>query len=54
MLFDCPRQNINQSSEYLKVIYTKCSMFHAIINYQFENCREVGEENSSCFKVLLE
>ena len=36
MLFGCPRQNINQSSENLKVIYTKCSMFYAIINYQFK------------------
>ena len=30
----CPRQNINHSSENLKVIYIKCSMFHAIIKYQ--------------------
>ena len=36
MLFGCPRQNINQSSENVKVIYTKCSMFYAIINYQFK------------------
>ena len=36
MLFGCPRQNINHSSENLKVIYIKCSMFHAIINYQFK------------------
>ena len=36
MFFGCPRQNINQSSENLKVIYTKCSMFYAIINYQFQ------------------
>ena len=32
----CPRQNINHSSENLKVIYIKCSMFYAIINYQFK------------------
>ena len=31
MLFGCLRQNINHSSENLKVIYIKCSMFYAII-----------------------
>ena len=36
MLFGCPRQNINHSSENLKVIYIKCSMFCAIIDYQFK------------------
>ena len=36
MLFACPRQNINLSSENLKVIYIKCSLFLAIINYQFK------------------
>ena len=36
MLFGCPRQNINHSSANLKVIYIKCSMFYAIINYQFK------------------
>ena len=36
MLFGCLRQNINHSSENLKVIYIKCSMFYAIINYQFK------------------
>ena len=36
MLFACPRQKVNHSSENLKVIYTKCSMFYSIINYQFE------------------
>ena len=35
-LFGCLRQNINHSSENLKVIYIKCSMFYAIINYQFK------------------
>ena len=35
-VFGCPRQNINHSSENLKVIYIKCSMFYAIINYQFK------------------
>ena len=34
--FGCPRQNMNHNSENLKVIYTKCSMFYAIINYQFK------------------
>ena len=36
MLFGCPRQNINHSSENLRVIYTKSSMLYAIINYQFK------------------
>ena len=36
MLFGCLRQNINHSSENLRVIYIKCSMFYAIINDQFE------------------
>ena len=36
MLFGCLRQNINHSSENLKVIYIKCSMFYAIINHQFK------------------
>ena len=36
MLFGCPRQNINQSSEKLKVMYIKCSMFYATSNYQLK------------------
>ena len=36
MRFGCPGQDMNHSSENLKVIYTKCSMFYAIIDYQFE------------------
>ena len=36
MLFGCPRQNVNHSSENLKVIYIKRSMFYAINNYQFK------------------
>ena len=36
LLFCCPRQNINYSSENLKVIYIKYSMFYAIINYQLK------------------
>ena len=36
MIFGCPRQNMNHNSEHLKAIYTKCSMFYAIINYQFK------------------
>ena len=35
-LFGCPRQNINHSLENLKVISIKCSMFYAIMNYQFK------------------
>ena len=34
--FGCPRQNRNHSSENLKVIYINCSMFYAVINYQFK------------------
>ena len=33
MLLGCPRQNINHSSEKLKVIYIKCSYIYPIINY---------------------
>ena len=36
MLFGRPRQNINHSSENLKVTYIKCSVFYAIIDYQFK------------------
>ena len=35
MLFGCPRQNINHSSENLRVIYIKCS-FYGISNYQLK------------------
>ena len=38
MLLGCPRQNENHSSENLKVIYIKRSMFYAINNYQFKTC----------------
>ena len=59
MLFGCPRQNINQSSENLKVIYTKCFMFYAIINYQFKrselkNVEKLVKETVQALKVLLE
>ena len=36
MMFGCPRENMNHNSEHLKVIYTKCSMFYAIIKYKFK------------------
>ena len=39
MMFGCPRQNMNHNSEHLKVIYTKYSMFYAIINYQFKRSK---------------
>ena len=32
----CPRQNINHSSVNLKVYYVKCSIFYAMISYQFK------------------
>ena len=44
MLFGCPRQDMNHSSENLKVIYTNCSMFYAIINYQFNTSELKNEE----------
>ena len=34
MLFGCLRQNINHSSENLKVFYIKWPLFYSIINYQ--------------------
>ena len=54
MLFGCPRQNINHSSENLKVIYIKWSMSYALINHQFKTSEDVGEANSSSLQVLLE
>ena len=36
MLFGCPTENMNHSSENLKIIYAECSMFCALINYQFK------------------
>ena len=45
MLFGCARQNINHGSENLKVIYIKCSMFYAIINYQFKTSELKSVEN---------
>ena len=58
--FVWPRQNINHGLENLKVIYKKCSMFYAIINYHAildkwtEKRKEVGEANSSNLKVLID
>ena len=53
MLFGCPRQRINHSSEKLKVIYIKrfCLVQELIINLRQAN-RECGEANSSGLKVL--
>ena len=45
MLFGCPRQNINHSSENLNVIYIEFSMFYAIINYQFKTSELKTVEN---------
>ena len=45
MLFGCLRQNMNNSSENLKVIYIKWSMFYAIINYQFKTSELKNVEN---------
>ena len=45
MLFGCLRQNINRSSMNVKVIYIKCSMFYAIINYQYKTSELKNVEN---------
>ena len=45
MLFGCPRQDINRSSVNVKVIYIKCSMFYAIINYRFKTSELKNVEN---------
>ena len=39
----CPRQNINHSSERLKVIYIRVFMFYAIINHQWKNVKTLVE-----------
>ena len=44
MMFGCPRQNMNHISEDLKVIHTNCSMFYAIINYQFKRSERKNVE----------
>ena len=45
MLFGCPRQDISRSSVNVKVIYIKCSMFYAIIDYQFKTSELKNVEN---------
>ena len=54
MLFGCPRQNINHTSENLKVIYIKCSMFYAIINNHFKTSvlKNVGKMVKQTVKAL--
>ena len=57
MLFACPRQNINHRSENLKVIYLNCSVFYAIINYQFKRSELKNVEKlvkQMCIFVLCE
>ena len=59
MLCVCLRQNVNHSSENLMVIYIKCSMFYAIINYQvktseLKNVEELVKQTVQALKVLLE
>ena len=58
MLFGCPRQNINHSSENLKVIYIKCSLFFAIINYQLKtgglkNVEKLVKQTGSSLSAFL-
>ena len=53
MLFGCVRQNINDSSEKLKLIYIKNFLSYAIkIDKRTEKYRDVGGGNSSSLKTL--
>ena len=45
MLFGCPRQKINHSSEKLKVIHMKRFLSYARINYQFKTSALNNAEN---------
>ena len=59
MLCVCLRQNVNHSSENLMVIYIKCSMFYAIINYQvktseLKHVEKLVKQTVQALKVLLE
>ena len=54
MIFACPRQNINHSSE--KVIYIRHLSFYAIINYRFKiselkNLEKLMEETVQILKL---
>ena len=51
MLFGCVRQNINDSSEKLKLIYIKNFLSYAIKTSKLKN-REVSGGNSSSLKTL--
>ena len=49
---------MNHSSENLKGIYTKCSMFSTIINYQFEaselkNVKKLVKQKAQALKPLI-
>ena len=51
-------ENINHNSENLEVIYLNCSVFYAIIYYQFKtselkNVEKLVEKNSSSLEVLI-
>ena len=52
MFFGCPRQNMNHSSENLKVIYTKCSMFYAIVNYQFKTSELTNDSEANSSSLI--
>ena len=59
MLFGCPRQNVNHNSENSMVIYVKCSMFYAIIKYQFKtselkNVERLAKQTVQAVKSYLE
>ena len=45
MLLSCPKQNVNHSSEKLKVIYIKHFLFYVRINYRFKTSemKDVGK-----------
>ena len=51
MLLSCPKQNVNQSSEKLKVIYIKHFLFYVSMNYQFKT-REMKNEGKLVEKTV--
>ena len=51
MLLGCPKQNVNHSSEKLKVIYIKHFLFYVSMNYQFKT-REMKNEGKLVEKTV--
>ena len=55
MLFGCPRQNINRSSEKLNVIHIKRFLFYAMSNYnvktgELKNVEKLVEQTVQALK----